>query len=210
MIKTKDLFFEYNAQQAFHFPDIDTSDGKPLLLLGPSGCGKTTLLHLLAGLLKLQKGKIVIDNTEINLLEGKKLDRFRGKNIGIIFQKATFIPALNVWDNVKLPQLLNDQVLNDDYIVSLLKSLNIYEKNQKKINQISQGEQQRCSIARALVNQPKVLLADEPTSSLDDDNCLAVVELLKTQAERVGTQLIIVTHDNRLTEIFEHQIRLNP
>ncbi len=208
MLRTENLTFAYNSSNSFQFPDIQCTKNQNLLIIGESGTGKTTLLHILAGLLKASKGKVWIEDTELNSLSDVQIDRFRGKNIGLVFQKSHFVSALSVKDNLRLAQSLAGEKKDMEKIKTLLHRLNIEHKLNSKPSQLSQGEQQRVAIARALLNQPKLILADEPTSGLDDKNCKQVADLLEEQAKIVGSCLVIVTHDGRLKERFTNQIEL--
>ena len=207
MIKTKEVKFNYDNQIFFKFQDIDLKMNENLLIIGSSGIGKTTLLHLLAGLLKSSSGSIKLFGKELNELSSYQLDRFRKNNIGIIFQRPHFVNSLTVKENLQLAQYIASKKDNNR-IENILKNLNIYDKSNKRTNQLSQGEKQRASIALAIVNSPKLILADEPTSSLDDINCDNVIELLKKQAIDFGAQLIVITHDSRLKKHFKKFIEL--
>ena len=207
MIKTKEVKFNYDNQVFFDFPDINLKSGENLLIIGNSGIGKTTLLHLLAGLLKLNSGSIELFGKELRKLSSYQLDRFRKNNIGIIFQRPHFVNSLTVKENLQLAQYIANKK-DDNRIESILKNLNIFDKSNKITNKLSQGEKQRASIALAIVNSPKLILADEPTSSLDDNNCSNVIKLLKKQATEFGAQLIVITHDSRLKKHFKKSIEL--
>ena len=207
MIKTKDLEFNYDNQVFFKFPNINLKSNEDLLIIGSSGIGKTTLLHLLAGLLNSNSGSIKLFGKELNQLSSHQLDRFRKNNIGIVFQRPHFVNSLTVKENLQLAQYIGNKK-NNNRIDSILKNLNILEKSNKKTNLLSQGEKQRASIALAIVNSPKLILADEPTSSLDDSNCSNVIKLLKKQATEYGAQLIVITHDSRLKKHFNKSIEL--
>jgi lipoprotein-releasing system ATP-binding protein len=208
MLICKNLSFQYSESKKFDFPEIYCPDSDTLLILGQSGKGKTTLLHLLALLLKPKTGTIEINNKAIEQFSTKDAARFRAENIGIVYQKPHFVASLSVEDNLLLPNYLANQKLNKERINTLAESLGFTEHLAKKTHQLSLGEQQRVSIARALMNNPRLVLADEPTSSLDDENCQKVVELLKDSIETIGASLVIVTHDQRLKSIFKNQIQL--
>jgi len=208
MFKTQSLFFAYDQDTEFHFPDIELGAGENLLILGESGIGKTTLLHLIAGLLRPKSGKIELMGTVLHELSSTKLDRFRGRHIGIVFQKPHFVQALSVQENMALVQYLAKKTQDKKRIKEVLESLGIGNKLHEKPNNLSQGEQQRASIALAVVNNPQLILADEPTSSLDDKNCAKVADLLKEQAQLTGAPLLIITHDQRLKEQFQKAITL--
>ncbi len=202
MLKTSSLQFAYDAHNRFQFPDIEAAQSEHLLIIGDSGKGKTTFLHLIAGLLRPTSGKVEVGNTDITQLSTKQLDRFRGKHIGIVFQKSHFVASLNVKDNLLLAQYLAAESQDLNRIKHLLERLNLVSKLNNKTSELSQGEQQRVAIARALLNRPDVILADEPTAALDDTNCFEVIELLKEQALEAKASLVIVTHDQRLKEVF--------
>lgn len=208
MLQTKDLTFQYDKGNILKFPNITCQRGEKWLILGQSGCGKTTLLHLLAGLLAPKSGSVVINETKLQELPPSVADRFRGKNVGIVFQKSHFVQSLNVEENLLLAQQLAGEQLNTDAIKNILEKLNLIKKLHAKTSALSQGEQQRVAIARALVNSPAVILADEPTSALDDQNTAEVIRLLEAQADDANATLIIVTHDGRLKNYFKNQILL--
>ena len=207
MIKTESLKFNYDGKKYFDFPDINLDSGENLLIIGNSGIGKTTLLHLLAGILKPESGSINISGTDISKFSDTELDKFRGDNIGIVFQKPHFISSLTINENLKLAQYLSRSKTSGD-AKKILESLNIEDKYQQKPNQLSEGEKQRASIALALINSPNLILADEPTSSLDDFNCDNVIKLLKKQAKDHKAQLIVITHDARLKKHFKKNLNL--
>ena len=207
MIKTKGVEFNYDNQVFFKFQDINLKSSENLLIIGSSGIGKTTLLHLLAGLLESSSGSIKLFEKELSELSSHQLDRFRKNNIGIVFQRPHFVNSLTVKENLQLAQYIANKK-DSNRIENILKNLNILNKSDKKTNQLSQGEKQRASIALAIVNSPKLILADEPTSSLDDINCDNVIKLLKKQATDFGAQLIVITHDSRLKKHFKNSIEL--
>lgn len=208
MLKTENLSYSYNQKEWISFPDIDCAADTSHLILGQSGKGKTTFLHLIGGILQSKKGKVIIKGTDITSLRGQALDKFRGDNIGIVFQQAHFINAITVEENLILAQRLAGKEIDRAAIKDILGILNIENKAKSNPKHLSQGEKQRAVIARALINKPAVILADEPTSALDDKNCEEVVGLLERTAKDVDATLIIVTHDNRLVDYFPNQIHL--
>ena len=208
MISCQNLTFSYGPQKQFAFPDLQCNNREALLILGQSGKGKTTLLHLLSLLLRPSAGQILINNQDITPLSVAEAAAVRAQQIGLIYQRAHFVSSLNVIDNLLLSNYLANKTENKQRALELAEQLGFAEHLSKKVNQLSQGEQQRVGIARALMNQPNVILADEPTSSLDDANCQNVVDLLKTQSEQIGASLVIVTHDQRLKDVFRNQIVL--
>lgn len=207
-LKTSDLHFSYNSATSWVFPDIDISTGENLLILGNSGKGKTTLLHLLSGLLTPGSGKISIGDNDITALKKNKREKFRAKNIGIIFQRSYFVKSLNVQDNLRLAQKLAGNPEDNTKIKQVLSDMGLEDKLLKLPSTLSVGEQQRVSIARAILNDPKVIFADEPTSALDDENAHRVVHLLKQTANRCSANLVVVTHDSRLKKDFSKTLML--
>lgn len=208
MITTKKIKFSYQKQQEFIFPDLYCEAGITLLITGDSGKGKTTYLHILGGLLKPKSGSIEIDKQNMLELSEGKLDKFRGKNIGLVLQKSHFISALTVLENLEMASWLATGEKNTTRAKKLLDQLDIVNQANKLPSQLSIGQQQRVSIARALMNEPKVLLADEPTSSLDDKNAEKVIELLTSLSKEYKAALLIVTHDSRIKEKFSNKITL--
>lgn len=208
MISTKNITFSYNKDQNFIMPDLFCQAGSTILVTGNSGKGKTTYLHILAGMLQPNSGEILIDNTNFTNLKGSKADKFRGKNIGVVFQKSHFIASLSVLENLEMASWLATGKKHTKRAKELLNKLDILEQAHKQPSQLSVGQQQRVSIARALMNEPKVLLADEPTSSLDDKNADNVIELLESLSKEYKAALIIVTHDSRIKAKFTNQITM--
>lgn len=209
MIQTDNLTFQYKkSEQTFSFPNINLQEQENLLILGKSGIGKTTLLHLLAGLLTPNTGKIVINNVTVNSLSQSKLDSFRGQNIGLVFQNNHAVKSLSVFENLKARLFFSNKKVDTTKIDELLQQLNIYNCKNSKVNELSVGQLQRLGIALSVIHQPKVILADEPTSSLDDDNCKIVIELLIQQAKQTNANLIVITHDHRIQSFFQNSISL--
>jgi len=206
MIETKSLEFSYDNSFVFKFPNLKLKSNENLLVLGNSGIGKSTLLHNLAGILRPKSGSIKIFDQDISKLSELELDNFRGQNIGIIFQRSHFVNSLTVGENLELAQFLGRNKKGN--IKETLDSLKILDKVNKKPKELSQGERQRASIALAIINSPKLILADEPTSSLDDTNCSNVIKILKEQALKYQAQLIVITHDSRLKKHFKKSISL--
>lgn len=209
MITIENLSFGYSDQKILTISKKEIKDREHLMILGKSGSGKTTLLHILGGLLNPKQGKIWLDHTDLYQLSETQRDKYRGQHIGLVFQKAHLIAALSVEDNLLLAQYLSGTKQDKARISEVLASLNLSEKKQAKVKTMSQGEQQRVTIARALLNKPKLLLADEPTASLDDENAAAVIHLLKQQAELNNASLVIATHDQRVRNQFDIQLNLN-
>lgn len=200
MINIRSLSHVYEKGRKIKFPDWQIDDMDQWLLLGASGCGKSTLLNIISGLLKPTQGEILINDTDLYTLSAKSMDRFRGRHIGIIFQRPHLIRSLNVLDNLELAAVMAGVPIDHERNLLLLKDLGIGNLAKRYPDELSQGQLQRVSVARALVNKPDLLIADEPTSSLDDENAAQVIEMLTTQAKDNGAALIIATHDQRVRE----------
>lgn len=199
MLSTNNLQYRYTkGSELFEFPNLNVNKAESLLILGKSGVGKSTLLHILGGLLPPSDGDVSIDNQSIYNLGQQKLDKFRGQNIGIVFQKPHFVKSISAVENLLVAQQFASGANNKDYAIQVLDRLGIYNRSNASVNAMSQGELQRLSIARALINNPKLILADEPTSALDDHNCQVVYEMLEQQSKEENAALVIVTHDQRL------------
>ena len=209
MIQTENLTYQYNKKTTtLSFPNITLNKGENLLILGESGIGKTTLLHLLAGLLKPTTGKISMNKVILNSLKNSQLDKFRGKNIGLSFQKKYAIASLNVLNNLKARLLFCNSKVNDKDIINVLEQLDLSDFKKSKVNELSEGQLQRLGVALSVIHNPQVILADEPTSSLDDKNCKIVIELLIKHAKQTNANLIVITHDHRIKPFFQNSIEL--
>ena len=208
MLAAKSIKYSYDSNNKFEFPDFCLESTEDLLIIGDSGVGKTTFLNILGGLLLPQSGSITLNGTNYSDLSSKDLDKFRGKNIGIIFQSPYFVNNLNLMDNLLFSLFLSKNHQDKNVVIELLNQVGLKDKIYSKPNDLSQGEKQRASIALALVKKPNLILADEPTSSLDDNNCDLVVSLLKEQSQLSKCKLIIITHDARLKKHFKNSIKL--
>ncbi len=206
MFEIQELKHQYGNRLVVSIDQMQIAQGEHILLKGASGSGKTTLMHIIAGLLKPTSGKVSIEGTEITKLDGAKLDTFRGQHIGIVFQQTHLIKTLNVVENLVLAQYMAGKPQDKKYCLHILQTLNIAHVAGQLPEQLSRGEAQRIVIARALVNQPSIILADEPTASLDDKNTEAVIELLMSQAKKHNATLFVSTHDSRIAHYFERVI----
>lgn len=211
MISLQEVTFRYHqAGEVFNFPNWTIEQGEHSLILGSSGSGKTTLLHILAGILTPQSGKVIVGKKNLAELKGAALDQYRGRNIGLVFQKPHLISTLSLQENLYLAQYLAGLQQDRERVREVLETLAIFHRKDALVTTLSQGEAQRAAIARAVLNKPLVILADEPTSSLDDENCQRVVRILQDQASRYQATLIMATHDQRVKdEIKKHLIVQN-
>ncbi len=190
--------------QALHRVSVTIQKGEFVAILGRSGSGKSTLLNILAGLDKPLEGKVYIDGTDIFHLSEEKRTLLRREKIGFVFQAYELLYSLTVTENIRLPEL----EANADYVGELLEALGIRQYETCYPDQLSGGEQQRVAIARALINHPLILFADEPTGNLDSKTERIVVDLLKNLAEKYGTSILMVTHNEDLVKDADRVIRL--
>lgn len=172
--------------------------GQFVAIVGPSGSGKSTLLHILGGVDKATSGSVVIDNTDISQLDETALAIFRRRQIGLVYQFYNLIPILTVEENLTLPLLLDGRKPDKRIVDDLLKRLGLSERTGHLPNQLSGGQQQRVSIGRALINNPAIMLADEPTGNLDSENSRDIVNLLRYFNKEYNQTVIIITHDERI------------
>lgn len=172
--------------------------GEFVCIIGPSGSGKSTLLHLLGGVDRPSSGKVLIDQTDIYDLNETQLAIFRRRQIGLIYQFYNLIPILTVEENITLPMLLDEQKVDPSHFNKVVEILCLSERLSHLPNQLSGGQQQRVSIGRALISNPAIMLADEPTGNLDSKNSKEIMELLKMFNKTYNQTLIVITHDERI------------
>ena len=172
--------------------------GEFVAIIGPSGSGKSTLLHILGGVDRPSGGKVYVENTHIYRLNESKLAVFRRRQIGLIYQFYNLIPVLNVEENMTLPLLLDGHKVDEKRLSELVQSLGLQNRLRHLPNQLSGGQQQRVSIGRALINNPAIVLADEPTGNLDSKNSAEIIGLLKMFHKEYQQTLIVITHDERI------------
>lgn len=211
MIEIHDLFFRYgDAGFALQIPHLLVEPASRVAIVGPSGSGKTTLLHLLAGILVAQTGQILIAQHDLARFHDRARRNFRISSIGLVFQDFELLEYLNVQENILLPYRINRRLrLTKEVRVSaerLANELGIGKLLRRPIGQLSQGERQRVAICRALLPQPSLILADEPTGNLDPSNARHIIELLCEQSRTTGATLLVVTHDHSLLSYFPRVI----
>lgn len=190
--------------QALCSVSVTIQKGEFVAVLGRSGSGKSTLLNILAGLDRPSEGKVYIDGTDIFNLSEEKRTLLRREKIGFVFQAYELLHSLTVIENIRLPELTKDA----QYVEELLDALKIRQYEKSYPDQLSGGEQQRTAIARALVNHPPILFADEPTGNLDSRTERVVIDLLKSLAAKYGTSILLVTHNEELVRDADRVIRL--
>jgi putative ABC transport system ATP-binding protein len=210
MIRLEGLRFGYRLDApVLQLDRFELAEGRDLLIAGPSGCGKTTLLHLIAGLLVPSAGRVVVDGQDLAALSPAARDRFRGRRIGIVLQQFHLLPTITAMQNLLVAQSIAGLPVDRGAATSVLNALGIDERLDALPHQLSVGQQQRVAIARALVNRPRLVLADEPTSNLDDAAAAAVIDLLLGATQRQGATLVVATHDSRLKSRIATELALS-
>lgn len=198
MLFVEDLVVGYGGQAVARLPALALRAGQAALILGASGSGKTSLLLGMAGLVDVLAGRVSIGETAITSLPPSARDRFRGRHIGLVFQDIHLIAGLSVLDNLLLAPYAAGLPQDRGRALALLERLGLEAKAHRRAETLSRGQAQRAAIARAMLLKPQVILADEPTASLDDEACEAVADLLTAAAEESGAALLVATHDHRL------------
>jgi putative ABC transport system ATP-binding protein len=210
VIRTRQLAYQYPGGAELRFDDIDVVQGGVLLLRGASGSGKSTWLALAAGLLAPTAGDITVAGQPLSALGKVASDAWRARTIGFLPQKLHLSTALTVHANLAIAQWAAGQAQDDGRIRETLTALGVQELATRKPAQLSGGQAQRVALARAVLLQPKVILADEPTASLDDEAAAQAVALLQATAKRQGATLVIATHDTRVAANLDSQIGFQP
>lgn len=200
MLAWEGLRHRYAGGAEMAYADFLLPAGRHLLLRGVSGSGKSTLLALLAGLLRVQQGLLSVAGTELQAMSPRALDAWRGETLGVVPQRLHLSEALTVAENLALPALAAGQSADTARAAELLAALDIADLAGRRPHQLSVGQAQRVALARALMRRPRLLLADEPSASLDDEHALHMLALLLTTAEREGCTLIIASHDGRVID----------
>ncbi|MDR9826858.1 ABC transporter ATP-binding protein [Vibrio sp. FNV 38] len=217
VIDLNDVSFRWSpsAQPILNIANLSITQAEHTFIKGPSGCGKSTLLSLLTGINVAQSGQVKVLGTDLTTLSSRQRDRFRADQIGYIFQQFNLLPYLSVIENVVLPcqfsshRKQNVQGKLTDKAQELLERLRLpSELLNKPVIELSIGQQQRVAAARALIGEPKLIIADEPTSALDHDNRTAFIELLMEQATQAQSTLLFVSHDPTLEPLFKRSIQL--
>jgi lipoprotein-releasing system ATP-binding protein len=187
-------------------PTWEVDAGAQVALAGPSGCGKSTLLHLLSGVLLPTSGTVRVCDSELSCLSEPARDAFRARHVGYVFQSLNLVPGFTARENVLLGAAFSPRKADEAEAEALLAAVGLTGRGGHTSDELSLGEQQRVAIARALIKRPALVLADEPTGSLDADNAREVVRLLRTACEERGSTLILVTHDRAVWEAFGERV----
>ena len=208
MIELSHIRHRYGDRIVLDLPSFQLGAGEECLILGNSGSGKTTLMHILAGILKPSEGDVKIGGTSLSQMSGAALDRFRGQSIGIVLQKLHLIAPISVLQNLLLAQTLSGRPTDETAAMKLLENLGIASLRNSKPTQLSHGQAQRVAIARAVINEPTLLIADEPTSNLDDKHAGEALQILRSQAHACRAALVLATHDARVKEHIPRRLEL--
>lgn len=187
---------------------FSVEEGEFVSIVGTSGSGKSTLLHLIGGVDSATDGTITVDRTEVNSLNEKELALYRRRKVSIIYQFYNLMPMLNVHDNIVLPLELDGKKADEKTLCDILKTLGIEDKEFCYPGQLSGGQQQRTAIARALMTNPRVLLADEPTGNLDSKSTQEIMRLFRESNKKYGQTIIVVTHDDNVARMADRIIRI--
>lgn len=202
ILRTEALYKTYQQGdvlvRALDGVNISIDKGDFVAIVGPSGSGKSTLMHMLGGVDRPSSGRVIIAGRDITQLNEDNLAIFRRRQVGLIYQFYNLIPILNVEENIKLPLLLDGQKVDEEHFIELTHYLGLEDRLQHLPSQLSGGQQQRVSIGRALIYHPAIILADEPTGNLDQENSAEIVRLLKESNEKLQQTVIVITHDQRI------------
>ena len=202
MIEIKGVTKSYGDLQVLKGVDLVIPDNKVVAIVGASGAGKSTLLHILGTLDTPDSGYVSYDGVNVTALKNNKLSHFRNKNVGFVFQFHHLLPEFTAWENVAIPAWISGRGHNEGEQAAraLLKRMGLENRAEHRPSELSGGEQQRVAVARALVNNPKVVLADEPSGNLDSDTKRELHELFFRLRDELGQTFVIVTHDNELAQ----------
>lgn len=208
MISIRNIHKSYGTLEVLKGIDLDINDGEIISIVGSSGAGKSTLLHILGTLDRQDNGEVHFDDVNIGKMSEKQLSAFRNKNIGFIYQFHQLLPEFNALENVCIPALIagTSKKAAEEKAMELLKLLNVSERATHKPNELSGGEQQRVAVARALINAPKVVLADEPSGNLDSTTAEQLHKLFFELRDRLNHTFIIVTHNNELANMADRKL----
>ena len=210
MIRVKDIHKSFGSLEVLKGVDLEIQKGEIVSIIGKSGAGKTTLLQIIGTLDKANSGKVEINGVDVSGLSEKELAQFRNKHIGFIFQFHQLLPEFNALENVMMPAMIGrmDWKEAEKRATELLTDLGLGERLTHKPNELSGGEKQRVAAARALMMKPDVILADEPSGSLDEENKRELHKLLKQMQDQYNQTIVIVTHDKELAEISDRVIEM--
>ena len=212
ILRTEGLVKTYGTGEtkveALRGVDLSVNKGEFLSIVGTSGSGKSTLLHMLGGLDRPTKGKVIIDGKGIFSLKDEELTIFRRRKIGFVFQAFNLVPVMTVYENIVLPIELDGEKPDQDFVNEIISTLGLSEKTKAYPSQLSGGQQQRVAIARALASAPAIILADEPTGNLDSKTTQDVMGLLKVTSQKFAQTIVMITHNDEIAQLADRSIRI--
>ena len=210
MLLGKNIYKRYDSLEVLRGVDLEVKKGEVVSIVGPSGCGKSTLLHILGTLDKPDTGEIVINNKNLSELSGNKLAAFRNKHIGFVFQFHHLLPEFTALENVCVPGWIAGRKTKEvqEKALSLLELLGLKDRSEHKPGELSGGEQQRVAVARALINNPSIVMADEPTGNLDSANAKELHNLFIDLRNRLQQTFLIVTHNEELAQMSDRILHM--
>ncbi len=210
MLSGKNIHKRYGTVEVLRGVDVEIHKGEIVSIVGPSGSGKSTLLHILGTLDKADTGMVKMNNTPISSLDAKKLAAFRNKHIGFVFQFHHLLPEFTALENVCIPGWLAGRKKGEvrESAERLLKMLHLAHRLDNKPNQLSGGEQQRVAVARALINNPDIVMADEPTGNLDSSNAKELHQLFFDLRKQFSQTFLIVTHNEELAQLSDRVLHM--
>mgnify|MGYP002517034870 FL=1 len=210
MIQLKNITKSFGSLQVLRGIDLSVEEGQVVSIVGPSGAGKTTLLQIMGTLDKADSGQVIINGQDISALNQKKLSRFRNKHLGFVFQFHQLLPEFTALENIMIPAFIGgaDKKEAEERARELLQFMGLADRATHKPNELSGGEKQRVAVARALVNHPDVIMADEPSGSLDSQNKEELHKLFFDLRDKYGQTFVIVTHDESLATLTDRTIHM--
>lgn len=210
MIEVKDLYKNFGTLEVLKGVNLNVAKGEIVSLMGPSGAGKTTLLQIIGTLQRADSGVVRIDDTDVTLLKGNNLAKFRNERLGFVFQFHQLLPEFTAVENIMMPALISGKSFKNarKEAMELLDYLGLTARAEHRPDELSGGEKQRVAVARAIINKPSLLLADEPSGSLDSQNRIELHNLFFDLRERFGQTIFIVTHDEELAGKSDRIIRI--
>ena len=210
MITATGIKKSYHQLQVLKGINLEIKDGEIVSVVGPSGAGKSTLLHILGTLDKADRGKVTIGNEEITQMTPKRIASFRNRNIGFVFQQHHLLPEFTALENICMPALIAgiDKKEAERKGISLLETMRLESRSTHRPSELSGGEQQRVAVARALINNPKVVFADEPSGNLDSESAQSLHQLFFDLRQRLNQTFVIVTHNSQLADMADRKLTM--
>ena len=207
MIKLENVEKYYGEHKVLKGIDLEVRKGEFISIMGSSGSGKSTLLNIIGGMDRPENGRVIVDGEDISVYPDEKLTLYRRTTIGFIFQFFNLLPNITVFENVSMPLLLND-IEDEERVTSFIKRIGLHGKENNYPYELSGGEQQRVAIARALIHDPEIVLADEPTGSLDSETGTMIMDLIRQFIEETKKTVVLVTHESYIAAYAKKTVRI--